>query len=78
MKIQVMVSWVLTLCSDVVGYQCFRGPCCFHLQGEVNHTGKGGIGTGRREYLVIFTVYIYAPSPSTIHFTLKMEAARSS
>jgi len=34
-KIQVEVFWVVTLCSIVVGYQCFRGPCCFHLQGEV-------------------------------------------
>jgi hypothetical protein len=22
------------LCSVVVGYKCFRGPCCLHLQGE--------------------------------------------
>jgi hypothetical protein len=25
-KIQVEVSWVVTLCSVVVGYQCFGGP----------------------------------------------------
>jgi len=24
MKIQVMVFWVVTLCSDVAGYQCFQ------------------------------------------------------
>jgi hypothetical protein len=42
-KIQVEVFWVVTPCSVVVGYQCFRGPCCLHL-----------------------------------HFTIKMEAARSS
>jgi len=29
------------LYSDVVQYQCFGGPCCLHLQGEVNGTGKG-------------------------------------
>jgi hypothetical protein len=29
-------SWVVTPYSDVVKYQCFGGPCCFHLQGEVN------------------------------------------
>jgi len=29
--IQVMVVWVVMLCSDVVGYQYVRGPCCLHL-----------------------------------------------
>jgi hypothetical protein len=32
--------WVVTLCSVVVGYQRFRGPCCHHLQGAV--TTRGG------------------------------------
>jgi len=27
--------WVVMLCGIVVGYQCFSGPCCLHLQGEV-------------------------------------------
>jgi hypothetical protein len=36
MKIQDVVFWVVMPCSDVVGYQCFGGPCCLHLQGEVN------------------------------------------
>jgi len=31
---QVEVFWVVTPCSDVAGYQRFRGPCCIHLQGE--------------------------------------------
>jgi len=31
MKIQVMVFWVVTLCSDVVGYQLFGGLCCLHF-----------------------------------------------
>jgi len=26
MKIQIMVLWVVTMCSILVGYQCFRGP----------------------------------------------------
>jgi hypothetical protein len=29
---QVKVFWVVTPCSVVVGYQCFRRPCCLHLQ----------------------------------------------
>jgi hypothetical protein len=33
MKIQVAVFWVMTPCSDVVGYQRFGEPCCLHLQG---------------------------------------------
>jgi len=31
MKIQVVVVWVVMLCSDVVGYHHFREKCCFHL-----------------------------------------------
>jgi hypothetical protein len=27
-KSQVMFFWTTTLCSDVVGYRCFGGPCC--------------------------------------------------
>jgi len=34
--IQVEVSWDLTPCSDVVGYQRFGGPCCFHLYHAVS------------------------------------------
>jgi hypothetical protein len=29
---QAEVFWVMTTCSVVVGYQCFRGPCCLHFQ----------------------------------------------
>jgi hypothetical protein len=32
-RIEVKVFWVVTPCG-VVGYQCFRGVCCLHLQGE--------------------------------------------
>jgi len=35
-KIQVVVLWVMT-CSDVAGYQRFRGPWCLHLQGVVSY-----------------------------------------
>jgi hypothetical protein len=33
MKIQIVVFWVMILCSDVVGYQHFGGPRCIHFQG---------------------------------------------
>jgi hypothetical protein len=29
--ILVEVFWVVTMCSTVVGYQYFRGPCCLHI-----------------------------------------------
>jgi len=32
MKIQVKILWIVTPCSDVVGHQCFGGPCCLHIQ----------------------------------------------
>jgi hypothetical protein len=32
---QAEVFCVVTPCSVVVGYKCFKGPCCLHLQGEV-------------------------------------------
>jgi hypothetical protein len=34
LSIQVVVFWLMTQCSVVVGYQRFGGPCCLHLQGE--------------------------------------------
>jgi len=36
-KIEVMVLWVVTQCSDVVGHQCFGGLYSLHL-----HTEDGG------------------------------------
>jgi hypothetical protein len=40
MKTEVAVLWVMTPCSDAVGYQRFVGHCCLHLQGEVSGAGK--------------------------------------
>jgi hypothetical protein len=34
MKIQVMIFWAVTPCSEVVGNHCFGLPCFLHLQGE--------------------------------------------
>jgi hypothetical protein len=36
MKIQVMVFWVVTPCSNMVGYQRFEGFSYLHFQGEIN------------------------------------------
>jgi hypothetical protein len=41
MAINILVFWVMTLCNDVVGNQCFRQPCCLHLLGMMNGAGKG-------------------------------------
>jgi hypothetical protein len=38
--------WVVTLCSVLVGYQCFGGPCYLHLQDEVNGAKKRGTDIG--------------------------------
>jgi len=45
-KIQVVVFWVVTPCSDVVGYQCSGGPSCLQLQGE-EWSHKAGMLHGR-------------------------------
>jgi len=31
--LELVVFWVVALCSVVVGYQRFRGPYCLHPQG---------------------------------------------
>jgi hypothetical protein len=36
MVFTLMKIWVVMSQTEVVGYQCFRAPCCFHLQGEVS------------------------------------------
>jgi len=45
-KIQIKVFWVVTPCSVAVRYQYFIGPCCCHLQSEVNYAVKGGTDKG--------------------------------
>jgi hypothetical protein len=34
-NVHVEVLWVVASCIVMAGYQCFGGPCCLHLQGEV-------------------------------------------
>jgi hypothetical protein len=43
---QVQVCWVVTPCSVVAGYQCFRAACCLHLQGEIIGMGRNGVDIG--------------------------------
>jgi hypothetical protein len=46
--IQVAVFWVVTQCSDVVGYKLFRGPYSLHLEaeeGSVRSTSLHGVTT---------------------------------
>jgi len=39
-KIELTVFWVVALCSVVVEYQCFKGPCCLHLQGSARWSSE--------------------------------------
>jgi len=34
LNVNIMVFWTVTACSLVDIYQCFRGTCCFCLQGR--------------------------------------------
>jgi len=38
MMIQVVVFWVVTLCSNMVEHLCFKEPCCLSLQGEIEYS----------------------------------------
>jgi hypothetical protein len=40
MKVKVMVFLVMTLCSNVVGYQHFGKQWCLHLKGKINMAGR--------------------------------------
>jgi hypothetical protein len=35
-KIHIVVSWIMTSCSLVVGYRHFRGPCSVHLTAQMH------------------------------------------
>jgi hypothetical protein len=51
-----MVFWVMTLCRDVVGYQRFREPYCFHVQGEDGGTSLHGITTQKTTTLIFISM----------------------
>jgi hypothetical protein len=46
MSMKMAVFWVVALCSLVEVYQCFRGVCCLHYQGD-NGGGKHLLNFGK-------------------------------
>jgi len=42
----VEVFWVLMLCSIMVGYLHFIGPCCLHLWDEISNMGENSMDRG--------------------------------
>jgi hypothetical protein len=40
-KIQVYIFWVVTPCSAAVGYECFGGLYCLHVQGDDANEDEG-------------------------------------
>jgi hypothetical protein len=48
-KIEFLVSWVVVPCYLVVGYQHFRGPCCFHGSPELWYTTTTLHGAGSQK-----------------------------
>jgi hypothetical protein len=60
---QVEVFWVVTLCSVVVGYQHFRGPCCHHHQRHMKcgypTTISHGVTTQKTSTCTEQTVWIF-------------------
>jgi len=43
--------WVVTQCSVAVGYQRFRGPCCYHLTTRRHNSEDLGLKHHCRESL---------------------------
>jgi len=46
----IVVFLVVTSCSDVIEYQCFRGPCCLHLQIVIPYSDVVGYQHFRGSY----------------------------
>jgi hypothetical protein len=60
---QVDVFCIVTPCNVVVGYQCFRGPCCLHLQGEVGIPPQHYTASQpRRPRLEIYNLFLHMAS----------------
>jgi hypothetical protein len=54
-KIEVEVFRVVTPCSVVVGYQRFRGPCCFYYLGPSIESKNYFAPKEIREYFIYRT-----------------------
>jgi hypothetical protein len=65
-KIQVKVFWIGIPCSVVVEYQCFGGPCCLLLQGEVK------MGTVLSSETLVFNNITWYHSPEDLNFYLRL------
>jgi hypothetical protein len=63
----------MMLCSVVVGYQCFRGPGCLHVQSEVAGMRENGIHTGLEWRGMAGAIFTHPGC-----FTLKMETVWAS
>jgi len=56
----------VTLCSDVVGYQCFGGPCCLHLRFTLNREDRnmnlhhgGNLDVSHLGFLFVCFFYLF-------------------
>jgi len=54
-KIQVVFFRVVTPCGYVVGYQCFEGPCCLHLQVSYHTTTRRHNPEDQELHIIIIT-----------------------
>jgi len=58
-------------CSVVVGYHRFRGPCCFHLQGEVIFRFRVKYFPIRRDnFTLVFILYFWGKRNCAINMGL--------
>jgi hypothetical protein len=62
MKGHIIILWVLIPCSDMVGYHCFGGPCCLHLQIEVKREAAWS-----SEMLVLYHITAWCHNPEDLN-----------
>jgi len=58
LNIQVEVLWVVIQCTDVVGYQHFRGPYCLHLQDEFYSSLPTEVPDTRFEVFMVMKIQV--------------------